>query len=251
MKVRMRFSKAGTMKFIGHLDIMRFFQKAFRRAELPMIYSQGYSPHPLLSFASPLGVGLTSDGEYLDLQLSESDTSEEMIRRINAAISGAGMAPDEQEIRIESFKKLPDDSKASMALVAAADYRMDLKDGYGLIEDLEDKFTEFLKRESITVTRQTKNGGTELDLRPWIYLADFTADGFAEKTGRPVRKTVAQDYESGQKVFLRLSAGSVVNIKPEQVMEAFLTAQGQSYDPFAFPAQVPDYEEEKVSVRFT
>ena len=66
MKVRMRFSKSGTMKFIGHLDVMRYFQKAFRRAGLDMLYSQGYSPHPLLSFAQPLGIGLTSDGEYLD-----------------------------------------------------------------------------------------------------------------------------------------------------------------------------------------
>ncbi|MFR1256681.1 MAG: TIGR03936 family radical SAM-associated protein [Eubacterium sp.] len=65
MKTRMRFTKTGTVKFIGHLDCMRFFQKALRRARLDVAYSQGYSPHQLMSFASPLGVGITSDGELL------------------------------------------------------------------------------------------------------------------------------------------------------------------------------------------
>ena len=55
MKLRMRFGKEGIVKFIGHLDIMRYFQKAFRRANVDITYSQGYHPHPCLSFASPLG----------------------------------------------------------------------------------------------------------------------------------------------------------------------------------------------------
>ena len=57
MKVRIKFAKEGMMKFIGHLDIMRYFQKAIRRAELPIAYSGGFSPHMILSFAAPLGVG--------------------------------------------------------------------------------------------------------------------------------------------------------------------------------------------------
>ena len=69
MKTRIKFTKSGPLKFIGHLDVMRYFQKAFRRAELDVEYSQGFNPHQLMSFAAPLGVGLTSDGEYLDLQL--------------------------------------------------------------------------------------------------------------------------------------------------------------------------------------
>ena len=66
MKIRVKFSKHGAMKFIGHLDIMRYFQKAIRRAEIPIVFTEGFSPHMVMSFANPLGVGLTSDGEYLD-----------------------------------------------------------------------------------------------------------------------------------------------------------------------------------------
>ena len=60
MKVRIKFAKKGTMKFIGHLDIMRYFQKAIRRAGIDIAYSEGFSPHQIMSFAAPLGVGLES-----------------------------------------------------------------------------------------------------------------------------------------------------------------------------------------------
>ena len=58
MKVRIKFTKEGPMKFVGHLDTMRYFQKAIRRAELPIAFSGGYSPHMIMSFAAPLGVGI-------------------------------------------------------------------------------------------------------------------------------------------------------------------------------------------------
>ncbi len=70
MKTRMRFTKTGSLKFIGHLDCMRFFQKAIRRAKLDVAYSQGFNPHQIMSFASPLSVGLTSDGEYIDIEFN-------------------------------------------------------------------------------------------------------------------------------------------------------------------------------------
>mgnify|MGYP003549721286 FL=1 len=70
IKVRIKFSKHGVMRFIGHLDIMRYFQKVFRRAEIDIAYSGGFSPHQIMSFAQPLGVGLESDGEYMDVELN-------------------------------------------------------------------------------------------------------------------------------------------------------------------------------------
>ena len=69
MKVRIKFAKRGVMKFIGHLDVMRYFQKALRRARIDVKFSEGMSPHMIMSFAAPLGVGLTSEGEYVDVEL--------------------------------------------------------------------------------------------------------------------------------------------------------------------------------------
>lgn len=67
------------MKFIGHLDVMRYFQKAMRRAGIDIAYSEGMSPHMIMSFAQPLGVGLTSDGEYMDVELRTPIASDEAI----------------------------------------------------------------------------------------------------------------------------------------------------------------------------
>ena len=61
------------MRFIGHLDVMRYFKKAIRRAEIPIAFTTGYSPHMIMSFAQPLGIGLTSDGEYFDIEFTETD----------------------------------------------------------------------------------------------------------------------------------------------------------------------------------
>ena len=83
MKIRIKFAKEGTMKFIGHLDIMRYFQKVMRRADVDIRYSEGFSPHQIMSFAAPLGVGLESRGEYVDIEVLSTDSSKEMLRRIN------------------------------------------------------------------------------------------------------------------------------------------------------------------------
>ena len=69
MKVRIKFAKYGVMKYIGHLDIMRYFQKCMRKGNIDIAYSTGFSPHQIMSFASPLGVGVESNGEYFDIEL--------------------------------------------------------------------------------------------------------------------------------------------------------------------------------------
>ena len=73
MKIRLRFSKQGQMKFIGHLDMVRYFQKVMRRSEVDVAYSEGFSPHQKMSFASPLSVGVLSRGEYFDLKLIQQN----------------------------------------------------------------------------------------------------------------------------------------------------------------------------------
>ena len=74
------------MKFIGHLDIMRYFQKAIRRADIDIAFTEGFSPHMIMSFAAPIGVGVESVGEYFDIELKSADSTEEMMRRLNAAM---------------------------------------------------------------------------------------------------------------------------------------------------------------------
>ena len=106
MKIRIKFSKQGYMKFVGHLDIMRYFQKAMRRGKINIRYSEGFSPHQIMSFAAPLGVGITSNGEYLDIEVTDQDTpsftSQTMTKSLNQVMV--------EGIQILSCRKLPDTS---------------------------------------------------------------------------------------------------------------------------------------------
>ena len=73
MKIRLRFSKQGQMKFIGHLDMVRYFQKVMRRSEVDVAYSEGFSPHQKMSFAAPLSVGVLSVGNILTWKLIQQN----------------------------------------------------------------------------------------------------------------------------------------------------------------------------------
>ena len=124
MRVRVKFSKYGVMKFIGHLDVMRYFQKAMRRAGIDIAYSEGMSPHMIMSFAQPLGVGLTSDGEYMDVELRTPIASDEAIRRLNeVGVEG---------ITVTEWRQIPEEkgSKAMTLVEKELDIRPLVYDMY-------------------------------------------------------------------------------------------------------------------------
>ena len=204
MKARIKFRKNGVMKFIGHLDIMRYFQKAIRRAEIPIAFTSGYSPHMIMSFANPLGVGLTSDGEYFDIELTESIASKEAVRRLNEQMVDG--------MEIVSFMQIPDDKKSKgMSIVAGADYLSSVKNG-SLPEDLAEKLEAFYAQNEICVVKKTKKSEKEVDIRPMIYKLECR-DG---------------------KIYMRVAAGSVQNLKPELVTEAFVRYLGMDAEEVTF-----------------
>lgn len=190
MKVRIKFAKYGTMKFIGHLDIMRFFQKAIRRADIDIAYTTGFSPHQIMSFAAPLGVGIESFGEYFDIEVNSATTSEDMMTRLNhACVEG---------IEILSIKELPDNIGNAMATVAAAEYQIIWKKKDDIPFDLIGQVDSFSQKSSILIEKKTKKSVAEIDLKPSIY-------------------NIFADTES---IIMTINASSSGNIKPTLVLEA-------------------------------
>lgn len=161
LNIRIKFQKYGVMKFIGHLDIMRYFQKAMRRANIDIAYSEGFSPHQIMSFAAPLGVGITSDGEYLDIEVKTTRSSKASIEALNQVMV--------EGVSILEYKKLPDMAKTSMSLVAAADYIVYIKENYSNpfnLKELEEKIHAFYNQSEILITKKTKKSETVMDLKP-------------------------------------------------------------------------------------
>lgn len=208
MKIRIKFCKDGVMKFIGHLDIMRYFQKAMRRAEIDICYSEGFSPHQIMSFAAPLGVGITSEGEYLDIEVASTRSSEASIQALNDTMV--------EGVRITGYVKLPDNAKTAMSLVAAADYELFFKDGYeapaGIDEYREAIDHFYYETAEILITKQTKKSERIVDIKPLIYRFKVT-----EKNGKPA-------------FFLKVSTGSNDNLKPELVLETLHKSMGLVLD---------------------
>lgn len=198
MKLRVKFRKYGAVRFIGHLDVMRFFQKAIRRAQLDVAYTGGYSPHQIMSFAAPLGVGLTSNGEYMDIELNSITSSQDIRKRLNAA-SVPG-------IEIVSAKLLPENAGNAMASVAAASYTVCFREGREPVCDIPSELKKFLERETILITKQTKKGTRELDLKAGIHELNWDGKAF----------------------YMLVNASSSGNIKPVQIIEALLAQCGEA-----------------------
>ena len=83
MRVRIRFEKKQPVRYLGHLDIMRFFQRTLNRAGVKMEYSGGFNPHQKMSFAQPLGVGILSEGEYLDAEIAPGQDLNQILENLN------------------------------------------------------------------------------------------------------------------------------------------------------------------------
>ncbi len=227
MTVRIKFAKYGNLKFLSHLDVLRFFQKAVRRAGIDVTYSGGFHPHQIMSFAAPLGLGQTSEAEYFDMELNSMESEAQVLRDLDAQM------PD--GFKIIDVCLLPETGpntkkESVMALVTASDYLVLRKDGYenGLTnEELYSKFIEFLAQKEIKTIKTTKTGDHEIDLRPLIY-------DFKTVSDLPEVSDLAEKYENGFKVWLFLSAGSENHIRPELVFRAFYDYMGLEFNAYEY-----------------
>lgn len=204
IKVRIKFSKHGALKFIGHLDMMRYFQKAFRRAEIDVAYTEGFSPHPVMSFAAPLGVGLESDGEYLDVELYTMESTQDIKKRLNEQMA--------EGMEVLSVVVLPEKTGSAMAAVAAAGYYIAFRNEFVPPGGWRAAIEKFLARERILVEKQTKKSVQEIDLKPAVY--DFRLSSYREKDC----------------LYLLVNASSAGNIKPAMVIEALCSKEGLPFD---------------------
>ena len=204
LKARIKFRKYGAMKFIGHLDIMRFFQKVMRRAEIPIAFSGGFSPHMIMSFANPLGVGVTSDGEYFDIELVEEIDMNVAVERMNQVMV--------EGMEIVNMVPISDEKKRTgMTIVAAADYLSTLRKGT-FPEDWKGRVIEFIAQDKICIVKKTKKSEKEVDIKPMIYKFGVQNDS----------------------VYMMVATGSVENLKPELVMQAFSQYLGVDSEDVSF-----------------
>lgn len=205
MKLRIKFSKHGVLKFIGHLDVMRYFQKAIRRAEIDIAYSTGFSPHQIMSFAAPLGIGLESNGEYMDIEVNSLTTSAQILETLNSQMVDG--------IQILEVKLLPENAGNAMASVAAASYSIRFREGYQPLFLNQETVTAFFNQPEIMVTKQTKRSETTFNMKPYLYSF-----------------SLCQDNKTLQ---ILVDASSSGNIKPSLVIKAYFEQNNSVLDTYS------------------
>jgi len=164
-KWRLRFQKTGRAVYISHLDLMQTMQRAFSRAGYRLKYSEGFNPHPQISIALPLSVGTASFCELMDFRLTEQADPAELPARLNAALPEGIEALEVYEPQ-RKFAELK-------WLRIEGVFEYDDRDPVRMAAALRD----FFASESLVITRRTKRGAGETDVRAAIREIAFAAEG--------------------------------------------------------------------------
>lgn len=193
------------MQFVGHLDLIRAWQKIFRRSGIPIAYSEGFNPHQVFSIGAPLALGTTGDGEYLDLKLKvETYELKELIERLNKVCP--------EGIEVVDAVELIGKQTAAMAACKAASYVLTFSDELAKEALLVDKINAFVAQDEIIIQKKTKKGKIkDLDLKPGIYSLEV----------------------DGNKIMTTIATGSSLNIKPELLMKAIFDYVGVELEAFS------------------
>ena len=163
MRYLIKFSKGEGIKFISHLDLMRTIQRIIRRSGVPIEYSKGFNPHMALSLAQPLSVGVYSDGEYMDIVLTEEMNVADLLARLNEAAPPTIRFFEATPIEIvENVKRVPQ----AMALLDAGRYIIKLK----LVneENVEEKMASLLNENAWETLKKSKKGEKMADIKPLV-----------------------------------------------------------------------------------
>lgn len=160
--MRIKFTKLGDMKYISHLDVQRLFQRVFRRAEVRLSYSQGFNPHPKMSYGNALALGVESYGEYVDIEIEDNLSSELLAEKINDQL------PEGMDfvkcVEIQTGVK----SLAGNIEYGNYDFVIENVDHFTMSE-ISDKIDKILSLDTLNITKKNKKGKlVEMDIIPMI-----------------------------------------------------------------------------------
>ena len=188
--VRVYFKKTDRMKFVSHLDMNRVMTRVLNRSGIPFWYTEGFNPHPYITFLLPLSLGFESDYEIMEIRIVDDNFTDEMVK---AALSEK--CPE----YIEVTEVFPAVNKAGK--IAFASYSVEFSEEK---EGLEASLSDFLERDSIITEKKGKKGRiSEIDLAPKIKEYSFYKDG------------------NGLKLNLVLPAGGSDNVNPSLILKAY------------------------------
>ena len=218
--VRVKYCKNRPIAYISHLNLAQVFTRTLRRANIPVVISDGFNPRFRISFGPPLPLGISSTSEYLDIRLKEEIKTEELVEELNRVLP--------QGLKILQAKTIPSSADSLVKIIDRASYVITLKIKEKLLDsaaknqgnklkeleqEIEKNNKRFLNLDEITIEKQTKNGIKIVDIRPSIL--DIS-----------VKKFKKQILELG----LELKIGQQGNLNPQYVVRAWISNSDNNFD---------------------
>lgn len=201
MLIRMQFRKTREGRFLSHLDLMHTWERVIRRSRLPLAFSQGFNPHPKINFASACAVGTTSDGEYMDMELTEDMP----LTQVKAALDQA-MPP---AFEVTALKVVQGKTPSLMSIITRARYQLWLEFVAEVTQaQLDDAVEQFWRREEVIVYRYKKNSKDKkpVNIRPGVYQIELRAE---------------RNHATLQ---ILVQSGNEGNVRPEEVAYGLMSA---------------------------
>ena len=186
----LKYARDERVKYISHLDFIRTFHRTVRRTDLNMSFSHGFNPHPVMTIAMPLSVGITSDCEYIKIGFDGDYSCEEIMEKLNGAF------PPGFEIRAVV---MADGKKYDFAKLNRAVYTVELECNDAELFDAG----AFMQNQELKVMKKSKSGVKESDIRPYIY--ELSAEATAKDR---------------MKLTMCVAAGNEYNLKVDTVIDA-------------------------------
>ncbi len=204
-KLQIVYSKSKEAIYLSHLDVIKVFEEALSRADIPVVFSKGYNPRPELVFAHPLTVGIESTGEILEVKLEEKVETSYLVKQLNRVLPNG--------ITVLSADYVDKDKKNIMARVYGATYVITLlydekkfidkskKEIEKIKNDYKEKMIKYLEQKNILVLKKSKDRMERIDIKSQIITYDFTLDDSLEIT---------------------VLTGSKSNLKPDTIMAGYI-----------------------------
>jgi radical SAM-linked protein len=192
MRIRITFVKQGALRYTGHLDLHKLWERAARRAELPLAYSQGFHPQPKMNMAAALPLGFSSRCEVMDMKLEHDIPLNDLPTRLNTTLPSG--------LQVVDVEQIDERAPALQTQVLSAEYEIALTEAVNESE-LKRKIDSVIESKSISRERRGKN----YDLRPLIEKVQIL-----ESDGLP---------SGPQKILMRLAAREGATGRPEEVLD--------------------------------
>ncbi len=198
-RVRITYAKGEPIKFISHQDEFRLWERTLRRADLPLLYKRGFNPQPHMQFASPLGVGITGDREFIDITFEPSLPVDELTARIRAKLTPG--------VAVHAIAEVPVKTPSLQSLLLGSDYTILIYAEPGEIPDglIQARIDDFLAQETVWRERQRKGSHYRYNLRPLVF--ELTHEGY---------DPAAEEH----RIFLRVQQRDGATGRPDEVVGA-------------------------------